>query len=606
MQRALSHLNERHAHVTTIDGDWHLLPALAFFTEVVRCNLTFLRLLERYGLARLPSKGLSVTVSAHPEEIPVIRGLTASDTFGLKVRCLEVITIATSVLEERILPQFSRNEGATQRYVLECKQAKLMAASIIMESQVDDPTLTWFWANLADQSELLLDEARGVPCEPDDIAYALELIARLRRAHGAMARADQCLDEALDLVAGVENIYRYLGLLIERLATARSVWRIGEVFADLEQEVTALVSVLSRADRMLLSSRFFGATDRSAARAARERPTLSCSVLDWAGFAVRGQHPLPPATPLLRLLMLEGSHALALLENRGHQTEVIELPELNESLIGEALRLWIGAPQARTKRREVRGHLRRAVRPLVERLTGLQGPVTVEGHGLLGWLPVHALPTDSGGPLCTLVDLSYRHPGPVTDAGGAFGKAAIDLAILDRSLPFWKSISSLLPTSAKRLLYDSGCDDLLIEPKEVLGSLSNSAGFLYYGHAHNDLDDAMESRLQLGAVSGVTVSDLSDLDLTRSKVGIVVGCATGQPNPYLGSPISIASSLALGGCQQVFATLWSVYPKVGFVFAKELLGQNESYYAAWRKMIENDSTRYAPFIVIDHGRLDSQ
>ena len=99
-----------------------------------------------------------------------------------------------------------------------------------------------------------------------------------------------------------------------------------------------MLSLISPRDRALLASRFFGATDKAAALVSRSHPTLACRILDWAGLAVRGKQPKPPASPLLRLVMPDNSTAVALLEVPGHATEVIELSALDADLLGHHCR----------------------------------------------------------------------------------------------------------------------------------------------------------------------------------------------------------------------------------------------------------------------------
>ena len=174
----------------------------------------------------------------------------------------------------------------------------------------------------------------------------------------------------------------------------------------------------------------------------------------------------------------------------------------------------------------------------------------------------------------------------------------VDLVILDMSIPFWKPVSNLFP-SARRLLFDSESEDGSLSIEELTLQLSRCSGFVYFGHAHTDLEDAFAGHLLLGRSTGFVPPDISNIDLSSCRVGFVIACGSGQPNPHLGAPLSIASSFAAGGCSQVIGTLWPVYPKIGYDFIKGLMLDGGPYRAAWQHLVHADPRTFAPFLVIE-------
>jgi CHAT domain-containing protein len=273
---------------------------------------------------------------------------------------------------------------------------------------------------------------------------------------------------------------------------------------------------------------------------------------------------------------------LALIVRAGSEPEAVELPELTEEALVDALRAYLGvyAPWRNSPRNSIARQawfaaLDEACRWLwdvamgrvVEALAGARSAVLIPS-GLLGFLPFHAAwredPAAPTGRRYALDDLLITY-APSAHALAAARQVAVR-APADRlfavdnpdgSLRFSaEEVAAALEHFApdqRRLLGGEAATR-----KAVLKEIPRYSVLHFSTHGRADLEEPLQSGL-LMADGALSLGDLMDLRLEGARLAVLSACETGLPGAKLPEEaVSLPSGLIQAGVAGVVGSLWAV------------------------------------------------
>jgi len=205
--------------------------------------------------------------------------------------------------------------------------------------------------------------------------------------------------------------------------------------------------------------------------------------------------------------------------------------------------------------------------------------------------------------------ISYLHPltGSLDAIEGP--QRCPDLLILDRSFgkrsarvaAAFRRLHLVLDTTPRIVDFDSSAPgDGEANTEVVVRALASAAGAIFFGHCDTQLARAGATALVLGRDTGLALGEVARLDLRNVQTLVLVACASGQPNPFVG-PLSVAHAAALAGARQLVFTLWPITAAQGARFTSGLLddlasgGTVAEYVAA---LHSTSPLRAAPFGVM--------
>jgi hypothetical protein len=258
-------------------------------------------------------------------------------------------------------------------------------------------------------------------------------------------------------------------------------------------------------------------------------------------------------------------------------------------------------------------------RPIVEAIDALSvglGPAIadalneihdprLEVGGVISLLPVMATRLGSV-PIGGRPTVAYLHPLTGSLEPSAEPVRAPDLLLLDcgfrkhskRVATAFRLLHDALGTTPTILEFDRAMSDgNVVNSETAIEALRSATGAIFYGHCHTELARAGVAALLLGGENVLMVDAMAQLDLRNLDSLTLVACASGRPNPFVGS-ISVAHAAAIAGCRQLLYSLWPITAANGARFTTGLLahlasgGNAAEYLAALHRTSPLDA---APF-----------
>ena len=276
-------------------------------------------------------------------------------------------------------------------------------------------------------------------------------------------------------------------------------------------------------------------------------------------------------------------------------------PELPGELYAAMERTSSTEPKAL---REAVAYLDRTLSPLLAEAE-IDGDVRLRTGGLVGLLPILATLVD-GEALGTRVEIAIDHPA-LTEASIVVEERRFDLVVVDQC--FARDAAEVV-TAGRRvasigseptvLAFNSDDQSTALDPLTLANELQRSRRTLIYSHVRLAVTQANWAGFYLGPSSALTVADLLELDLSSTEEIVLIGCASGRANPFVGD-VTVAHAAALAGAEEVFSTLWPIRPKLGSQVAVHLINEfrrGQSMSTALSLLFRRNRLQAAPFVVM--------
>jgi hypothetical protein len=204
------------------------------------------------------------------------------------------------------------------------------------------------------------------------------------------------------------------------------------------------------------------------------------------------------------------------------------------------------------------------------------GEHRVQALGQVAQLPL--LATNVGGrALGASVNIALGHPNPLVAATASRGARSFDLVVIDERFAENIVVQEAVAEARARglsqsrvITFDSRIDAAALSKQALVDELSTAHSVLIFSHIENSITSAALAGLVLGPSSTLSAEEIAALDLSAVTEMVLIGCASGRANPFVGD-VTVAHAAALAGAAEVFYTLWPVLSPFGSRVAKDLV-----------------------------------
>lgn len=264
-----------------------------------------------------------------------------------------------------------------------------------------------------------------------------------------------------------------------------------------------------------------------------------------------------------------------------------------------------GSATERKVLQDVNVHLTKILGQALDEAFDYPGEKRLQAVGQMGALPVLATLV-AGGALGSSFEVAYRHPNAEAEFRSEGISGSVQLAIIDNCFEGdarTVKAAAHLAASKERveceiLEFNSGTDALSVA--KLLNALRSVSSAVLFCHVVSPITSASSTGLVLGPSSVLTVDSLASLDLDGLEELVLIGCASGRSNPFLGE-VTLAHAMALAGVGEILYTIWPIRPSVGSRFLSGMFearskGQTMREYLA--EKFSEDPLRAAPFAIM--------
>jgi hypothetical protein len=214
--------------------------------------------------------------------------------------------------------------------------------------------------------------------------------------------------------------------------------------------------------------------------------------------------------------------------------------------------------------------------PLFEEALAGGGEHRVQALGQVALLPL--LATNVGGrPLGASVHISLSHPNPFVATTASWGSRSFDLVVIDERFAENAVVQEAVAEAQARglsqprvITFDSRIDTKALSKQALVDELSTARSVLIFSHIENSITAAALAGLVLGPSSTLSAEEIAALDLSAVTEMVLIGCASGRANPFVGD-VTVAHAAALAGAAEVFYTIWPVLSPFGSRVATDLV-----------------------------------
>ena len=235
--------------------------------------------------------------------------------------------------------------------------------------------------------------------------------------------------------------------------------------------------------------------------------------------------------------------------------------------------------------------------------SGVDRERRIRTGGSVGLLPV--LATIVGGVPLGASDVALSHPAI---RGGALDleSRGFDLVVVDECFgsdgaEVLTAVRRADPTSSPVVLRFNSTDSATaLDPEVLVRELERAQCALIYSHVRTAITQANWAGVVLGPSSALSVERIVTLDLHAMKEIVLIGCASGRANLFVGE-VTVAHAAALAGSREVFSALWPIRPKLGARVAAhlaEVLARGESLGDGLSQLFLADRVSAAPFVLL--------
>jgi hypothetical protein len=213
--------------------------------------------------------------------------------------------------------------------------------------------------------------------------------------------------------------------------------------------------------------------------------------------------------------------------------------------------------------------------PALNDATATCGEVRLHVGGSAAILPL--LMTQVGDrPLGADPRVAYAHPNPQVASRSARSDP-IELLVIDDVFNESCDVRSAYRLAAENTLtpcrilrFDSGQRGSDLSSDEFGAALQDVSTAVIFCHVDAPMMYASETAIVTGPTSRYRVDTLAALNLGRLDEFVVIGCASGRSNPFVGGA-TVAHAGAMAGAHQVLFTMWPVWAKHGAEFLRGLI-----------------------------------
>jgi hypothetical protein len=242
--------------------------------------------------------------------------------------------------------------------------------------------------------------------------------------------------------------------------------------------------------------------------------------------------------------------------------------------------------------------------PALNDAIAARGEVRLHVGGSAAILPL--LMTQVGDrPLGADPRIAYAHPNPQVASRSARSDP-IELLVIDDIFSESRDVRVAHRLAAENTLapcrilrFDSGQGGFDLSSDEFGAALEDVSTAAIFCHVDAPMMYAGETSIVTGPTSRYRVDALAALDLGRLDEFVVIGCASGRSNPFVGGA-TVAHAGAMAGAHQVLFTMWPVWAKHGAGFLRGLIEARSQGIATAGYLAtayERDRTRAGDFAI---------
>jgi CHAT domain-containing protein len=237
-----------------------------------------------------------------------------------------------------------------------------------------------------------------------------------------------------------------------------------------------------------------------------------------------------------------------------------------------------------------------------------RGEVRLHAGGSAALLPLLMIQVGTV-PLGADSRVAYAHPNPQI-ALRAGHTRPMELLIVDDSFAESDEVRAALRRAAERasadcriLRLDSRDGGFELSSDELAAALQAVSTAVIFCHIDTPMMYASETAIVAGPAARYRVEELAALNLQALDELVLIGCASGRSNPFVGGA-TVAHAGALAGANQVLFTMWPVRSTRGAEFLRGLIdartsGTTTAEYLA--SVYERDRIRAGDFAIMRPG-----
>ncbi len=244
--------------------------------------------------------------------------------------------------------------------------------------------------------------------------------------------------------------------------------------------------------------------------------------------------------------------------------------------------------------------------PVLLEAIGGRSDVRLQAGGPIALLPI-LVTTVGERPLGTSPNVAYAHPNrDVLDRSAT--TEPFDLLIVDDCFGADSAkVRSAVQLAAEQssqicrvLRFNSAVDGAALGHDELEEALQSASRALIFSHVGSPGAYASEAALLTGGSSRFRIDALAELDLRSLDELVMVGCASGRVNPFVGD-ITVAHAAGMAGVRQILYSLWPIGSAQGAGFVEDLVkarANNQATVDCLAESYSRDRITASPFAIM--------